>query len=420
MAMTLDGIFTMNLIFLNRFFYPDHSATSQMLSDLVFGLRKRGHYIRVIASRQRYDAPGERLPARETVGGIEVFRVWTSRFGRDKLIGRAVDYATFYVSAALTLWRLARAGDIVIAKTDPPMLSVVGASITRWRGARLVNWLQDLFPEVAENLGLDRCQLPGFVYGALRVLRNWSLRAAAMNVAIGDRPAERLTALGVAPDRASIIQNWANGGLIEPIAPADNALRREWELNGKFVVEYSGNLGRAHDYRSLLDAIMRLEGVPPEAPEILWLFVGGGALHGAFARELRARGLKSVLFKPYQPLGLLAQSLSVADVHLVCLRPELEGLIVPSKFYGIAAAGRPTIFVGDRDGEIARIVRRRDLGFAVNQGDGAELAARVLALACDPDLCREIGARARKVCEDEFETQIAIDRWVSLLAKLPV
>jgi glycosyltransferase involved in cell wall biosynthesis len=408
------------LIFVNRFFHPDHSATSQMLSDLVSGLDACGHDVRVITSRQLYDAPGERLLARETVGGVEVFRVWTSRFGRGKLIGRAIDYATFYVSAAFTLWRLAQAGDIVVANTDPPMLSVVVAPIARWRGAQLVNWLQDLFPEVAETVGLDRRQLPGFVYGALRVLRNRSLRAAAMNVSIGDRMAERITALGVQPDRASIIHNWADGGLIEPVAPADNALRREWGLDGKFVVGYSGNLGRAHDYSTLLDAIMRLEGAPSEAPEILWLFVGGGVLHGAFASELRARVLKSVLFKPYQPRGLLAQSLSAADVHLVCLRPELEGLIVPSKFYGIAAAGRPTIFIGDRDGEIARIVRRRNLGFAVNQGDGVELAARVLALARDPDLCREIGARARKVYEDKFEKQIAIDRWESLLANLPV
>ena len=158
----------------------------------------------------------------------------------------------------------------------------------------------------------------------------------------------------------------------------------------------------------------------PGSSEILWLFLGGGALHGAFASELRAHGLKSVVFKPYQPRDRLAQSLSAADVHLVCLRPELEGLIVPSKFYGIAAAGRPAIFIGDRDGEIARIVRRRDLGFAVDQGDGAGLAARVFALARDPHLCREIGARARRVCEAEFEKQIAIDRWELLLARLPV
>lgn len=410
----------MALIFLNRYFYPDQSATSQMLSDLAFALAAKGECITVITSQQRYDASGERLPARETIGGVEVFRVWTSRFGRGKLIGRAVDYASFYVSAALTLWQLAGARDIIIAKTDPPMLSVVVALITHCRGARLVNWLHDLFPEIAEAVGLDRHHLPGFVYDALRVPRNWSLRSAAMNLALGDRMADKLTVLGVAPNRISIIQNWADGDLTKPVAPEDNPLRREWNLNGKFVVGYSGNLGRAHDYHTMLDAIRRVEGVTPGSSEILWLFLGGGALHGAFASELRAHGLKSVVFKPYQPRDRLAQSLSAADVHLVCLRPELEGLIVPSKFYGIAAAGRPAIFIGDRDGEIARIVRRRNLGFAVDQGDGAGLAARVFALARDPHLCREIGARARHVCEVEFEKQIAIDRWELLLARLPV
>jgi glycosyltransferase involved in cell wall biosynthesis len=410
----------MALIFLNRYFHPDHSATSHMLSDLAFGLAERGRDVRIITSRQLYDAPAERLPTRETIGGVEVFRVWTSRFGRGKLIGRAVDYATFCVSAAWTLWRLARAGDIVIAKTDPPMLSVVVAPIARWRGARLVNWLQDLFPEVAEVVGLDRRQLPRFVYDALRVLRNWSLRSAAMNVVLGDRMAERLAAQGVAPDRVSIIQNWADGVLIQPVALADNPLRREWGLDGKFVVGYSGNLGRAHDYATLLDAITRLDGVTSDSPEIRWLFVGGGALRGAFGRELRARGLKSVLFKPYQPRDLLAQSLSAADVHLVQLRPELEGLIVPSKLYGIAAAGRPTIFIGDRDGEIARVIQRNDVGYVTAQGDGAGLATLVLALACDPERCRRIGARARRVYENEFEKRIAIDRWESLFARLSV
>lgn len=165
---------------------------------------------------------------------------------------------------------------------------------------------------------------------------------------------------------------------------------------------------------------MRLERATPDSPEIWWLFIGGGALHGAFASELRARGLTSVLFKPHQPRDLCAQSLSAADLHLVHLKPGLEGLIVPSKFYGIAAAGRPAIFVGDRNGEVARVLRRNDLGYVVAQDDGAGLAAQVLALARDLDLCREIGARARQVCEGEFEKQIGIDRWELLLARLPV
>src|SRR5262249_45048926 len=114
----------MTLIFINRYFHPDYSATSQMLSDLAFGLSELGRDVRVIASRQRYDSPSDHLPVYEIVEGVETFRPWTSRFGRGNLIGRAVDYATFYVSAAWNLCWLARPDDIIIAKTDPPMLSV--------------------------------------------------------------------------------------------------------------------------------------------------------------------------------------------------------------------------------------------------------------------------------------------------------
>ncbi|WP_400768061.1 glycosyltransferase family 4 protein [Methylosinus sporium] len=406
------------LIFVNRYFYPDHSATSQMLSDLAFGLRARGHDVRVITSRQRYDAPDDLLPAHEVVGGVEVFRAWTSHFGRGDLIGRAVDYATFYFSAAWRLLRLAQAGDTIIAETDPPMLSVVVAPIAHWRGALLVNWIQDLFPEVAEAVGLGRRQLPRFVYGALRMLRDASLRSAAMNVALGEKMAARLSSLGVASDRIAVIPNWADAELIRPIAPKDNPARTEWGLDGAFVVGYSGNLGRAHDYRAPLDAIERLSGASSANLKIRWLFIGGGALYDAFARELRAKGLQDVLFAPYQPRERLSESLSAADVHLVCLRPDLEGSIVPSKFYGVAAAGRPTIFIGDDDGEIARIVRRQDLGCVSPQGDGEQLAARILTLAQDPDRRRDIGARARRLCMEEFDKRVALDRWERLLERL--
>src|SRR5262249_41749606 len=117
---------------------------------------------------------------------------------------------------------------------------------------------------------------------------------------------------------------------------------------------------------------------------VCWLFIGSGALFEPLKAEIARRGLTSVRFEPYRPRALLAQSLSAADVHLVSLRPVLEGLIVPSKFYGICAAGRPTLFIGDGDGEIARLIRRHDCGRSVCAGDGAGLAQTVLELAADP------------------------------------
>src|SRR3954447_26965913 len=138
------------VLFVNRFFHPDHSATSQMLSDLSFHLAERGWRVEVVTSRQRYDAADAKLPPREIVRGVEVQRVWSTRFGRAFLPGRAVDYATFYISAFFTLLRRAGRDTTIVALTDPPLISVVAALAAKLRHATLVNWTQDLFPEVAE------------------------------------------------------------------------------------------------------------------------------------------------------------------------------------------------------------------------------------------------------------------------------
>jgi colanic acid biosynthesis glycosyl transferase WcaI len=124
------------IVFLNRYFYPDHSATSQLLTDLAFDLAARGLAIHVITSRQCYDNPREVLPARESIRGVQVHRVWTLRFGRGRLIGRTFDYLTFYLSAAWRLAVLLAPGDVVVAKTDPPLISVIAAVLARLRKGR--------------------------------------------------------------------------------------------------------------------------------------------------------------------------------------------------------------------------------------------------------------------------------------------
>jgi len=242
--------------------------------------------------------------------------------------------------------------------------------------------------------------------------------------------AERVCGLGIAPERMRVIANWADGSAIKPIEREANSLRAAWGLSGTFVVGYSGNLGRAHEIETLLEAMRIVENAErgqratpstapaPSFPAVRWLFIGNGALFEPLKAEVARRGLTSVRFQPYQPRAMLAQSLSAADVHLVSLRPELEGLIVPSKFYGICASGRPTVFIGDGDGEIARLIRRHECGQSIAEGDGAELAQVILNLAADPVACRILGQRARQLFDAEFDTSIAIAQWDELLREL--
>lgn len=404
----------MKLIFVNRYFHPDHSATSQILSDLAFFLAGQGHAVGVVASRQLYDDPTARLSARENRDGVRIHRVWSSRFGRRTLIGRAIDYITFYAGAAWALLRLTDTGDIVVAKTDPPLVSVIGAWVARRKGAILVNWLQDLFPEVAQELGVSLTD--GRLGSVLARLRDGSLRHAAMNVVLGQRMAERLGQTGLASNRVTVIHNWTDDAAIVPLTHADNPLRAEWGLADAFVVCYSGNLGRAHEYETLIGAADRLRG----REDILFLFIGGGHHQKDLETAVRGRGLTNVQFQPYQPREELGRSLAVADIHWISLRPELEGLVVPSKFYGVAAAGRPILMIGDLDGEFGRIISEHDCGVVVPVGNVDKLAEMILDLAADPARCAKMGLRARAMLDEKFSRQRSFELWLALLEKVTV
>ena len=408
------------IIFVNRFFYPDHSATSELLSNLAFALSRRGFRITVVTSRQNYETAAGALPPRQSINGVDIWRVWTTTRGRQQLIGRSLDYVSFYLAAGWRMWRLAREGDVIVVKTDPPLLSLVIAPIAWMKGAHLVNWLQDIFPEVAEALNVGG-GLGRVAFRTLRPLRNWSLRVADVNVVVGQGMATRLEAQGVPQEKIQFVANWSDGSVVVPIPSEENALRKSWASSGNFVVGYSGNLGRAHDVETIVAAMTllqeRAKGTPVDAvaARILFIIVGAGAQRVRIEREILKRGITNVRLLPYQPRERLAETICAADVHLVSLNPKLEGLIVPSKFYGIAAAGRPTLFIGAPDGEIARLVEEFGCGFTVTPGDGKGLADRILQLAQDPPYCATMGARARSAFEEHWNKSHAVGKWEEVL-----
>lgn len=408
------------IIFVNRFYAPDHSATAQMLTGIAEGLAKGPlavdgqpapplDEVVVLTSRLRYDDPTARLAATEIRHGVTVRRVWTTRFGRAARLGRAIDYLSFYVAVGIVLLTTTRRGDIVVAKTDPPLLSLACALPVRLRRARLVNWLQDVFPEVATELG-ERA-VPRSLGNVLARWRDANCRAAAANVVLGERMREFFLARGLPERNFHVIPNWASSEQIVPLATAESTLRRRLAVGNAVLVAYCGNLGRAHDHESLAAAITQLKA----RDDIRFLIVGGGAGQVALRRSLAEAGVAGVEFLPYQPEEALSDTLAAADIHLLCLRRELEGLIVPSKLYGIYAAGRPALNWGDVDGEVARELKRSATGVTVPDRDPTALATAIERLAEDPEMRALQGARAREVLVSQYSLPRALVAWRAML-----
>jgi glycosyltransferase involved in cell wall biosynthesis len=407
----------MRLIFINRFFFPDESATSLMLTDLVEGLAPLGLDMRVITAAASYTdtgAPAHALP----FPNLTIVRLPGLPVSNQSLAGRVLNFLAFYCGLLVAGLRHVRRGDLVICLTDPPFVGVLATLLARIRKARVVHWVQDIYPETATRLGYGSASNP--LIRLLVRLRDWAWANAARNVVIGERMRDMLLARGIAARTVRVIPNWADDGELRPLAPEQNALREAWGFTADtLVIGYSGNLGRAHDADTMLEAAQLLAG--EQSGRIRFLFIGGGAKHASLAAA-KADAVRSAMlvWQSYRPRSELLESLNVPDVHWLSLEPELEGLIVPSKFYGAAAVGKPIIFIGDTDGEIARLIRMAGCGASFAKGDSEGVAVYIAQLAADPDLRLRLGTNARQFCEAQLTRKARLQDWRALVTELRI
>jgi colanic acid biosynthesis glycosyl transferase WcaI len=277
----------------------------------------------------------------------------------------------------------------------------------------LVNWLQDVYPEIAIHLNVRFLHRP--VACLISILRDQSLKAAKANVVVGCQMKARLLSGKFCPDRVDVIHNWADDEVIQPVSYVDNPLRYRWQLENKFVVGYSGNLGRAHEFDTIVRAARQLK----DHPRIVFVCIGGGYGFDDLRSKIEQHGLQSTfLFFPYQDRNMLKYSLGVADVHWISLKPELEGFIVPSKFYGVAAAGKPIIAISAENGEIAQLVMQHRCGIVIKPGDVTALVQILCDLADDGGRVAEMGRHARAMLELHFSRRHALQSWRHLLESL--
>jgi len=373
-----------HVCFLNRVYPPASGATGALLAELTPTLVDRGWRVTVLTG------PAEEAPTSEvTDAGVHVERIPALSFTRESTVRRGLAYASLFPAFLARGCRIP-APDVIVTKTDPPMLKVLGPILARLTGARAVHWAQDLYPEVAEGVGVIAEN--GLLARTMRGLSNWALRGHDHVVTVGRCMRERLVQdRGLDTERVSVVPNWPPAA-VEPVPHDENPFRAEHDLDDRFVVMYSGNMGLAHPFDAILDAAARLQ---DERPEVLFLFVGEGPRKADLQAQVQRRGLSNVRFLPFQPRERLAQSLSAADLHLVTMQAALRGLVVPSKLYGALGVGRPVLFLGPSGSEAARVVRERDCGTVLPDPTGTILAEAIVDWHEAPDRWRAACARAR-------------------------
>jgi glycosyltransferase involved in cell wall biosynthesis len=396
-----------SVLVLNRSYWPDAEATGQLLTELCEDLASRFE-ITVIAGQTNQNPTG--IPCRtwgaQEHHGVTIRRVPHLKLGKKFLWARGLNLLTYFAGAAITAL-FARRPAAVVVETDPFLLPLLGRLLQARHGCRLIVYLQDIYPDVAVATGTVRNRW------YIRMLRRWLFavyRRADRVIVLGEDMRAILTESGVPDDRITTVSNWADTDRIHPVRE-DNAFRRSEALDGQFVVMYSGNMGLCQNLDNILEAASLLR----DRSDIEFVFIGDGASRARLENRARERNLANVRFRPYQPQSQLAHSLSAADLHLVPLDARLTGCLVPSKLYGVLAAGVPSLVVADERCEASRVIRESATGKIVAPDNPQQLAETIAWCAANRGELQQMGRRARLLAERDYDRKTTTDRFGRLL-----
>lgn len=382
------------LTVVSQFFPPDFAATGQLLDDLTDRLAHDGLQVQVLTGMPAYAYNRSDAPRIEFQPNRCIRRTHASRFWPQRVRGRAVNGVLYCLRISLRLLRYSRRGDLILYTTEPPYLPLLGWILHRLTRTPYMVLLYDLYPDVLVELGVLNSN-----HGLVRLWRQlsrWMFADAQELIVLSEPMAERVRRW--APQAASkirVIESWADPQRIHPRPKQDNWFVQKHQLQHYFTVLYSGNQGRCHDLVTVVAAAMLLR----HDPQVRFLFVGGGPQNSRLRQLVHDWGLSNCQFLPYQDLDDLPYSLASADLALVTLSIEAEGLVAPSKLYGHLAAGTPIAAITPADSYLRQLVETHHCGRWFANGDADGLAKWIEQLKADPAYARACGAAARQLLE---------------------
>lgn len=400
------------IVILNQYYVPDVASTGQLLHELAVSLTRQGRRVRVVTSHPSYGPPETWIAAqsRETRDGVDVRRIYTTRFSKDRALGRLLNYGTFVVQLGLRMLLSSKRKHVYLYTSNPPFLGFIGAVVSLFRAHAYVVLLHDLYPQLAVWVG--KVRKGGLIERVCHWVNRRTYRRARQTIVLCEA-AKRLVCenYGVAPERVHVIPNWADGDLVKPRPKHETQFAKTHGLLEPFTVMYSGNLGLYYEFETLLKAAELLKGEP-----FRFVFIGSGGRRAWLAEQIERRGLTNCSLHPYQPLEKIGDSLNACDASLVTIARGIEGISYPSKLYSSLATGKPIVALSEPDSELRQLVETHGVGLWFEVGDARGVAEGLRRLRADATGSRRMGHAARELFEHRFTLDVTGRAYADVLS----
>ncbi|USN99863.1 MAG: glycosyltransferase family 4 protein [Phycisphaeraceae bacterium] len=401
----------LRVVIINQYYMPDVASTGHLLHELATELAELKFSVEVLTSRPSYGprATWVDCPMRETVDGVKIKRMWTTRFSKDNLLGRATNYITFMGQLFLRVLLTSRSDTVYLYTTNPPFLGVVGAMVSLVRRHAYVKLLHDAYPQLAVWVGTIR--RGGIAERVWHWVNKISYGRSRHAIVLCQKAKDLVCdSYHVPANRVHVVPNWADSKALVMKRKPESEFAASHDLLDHFVGLYSGNLGLYYEFETLLDAAELLRDQPFKL-----VFVGAGGKRDWLADEIIKRELNNTMLLPYQPYDKLGDSLGASDASFVTIARGIEGISFPSKLYTSLAVGRPILALSEEDSELRELVEAHDIGRWSAIGDAEHLAANIRELIANPDLADRLGARARASFENSFTKRVCAGRYAEVL-----
>lgn len=399
-------------VILNQYYVPDVASTGHLLAELAHEVAGRGRPVSVVTCFPCYGPRETWQPcsAYEVRDGVTVWRMRTTRFGKDTALGRVSDSLSFLVPLAVRMLFTSSGNRVFMYTSNPPFLGIIGALVSIFRRHRYIVLLHDSYPHIAVLIG--KIRRGSWLERAWHAVNRRIYRRARQTIVLCDRAkALVVQEYGVSPDRVQVIHNWADPDVLRPVPKGECEFARRHGYDGKFTLLYSGNLGLYYEFDTMIEAANRLR----DDPDFRLVFVGAGGRKAYIERRIAELGLSNVDVHQYQPFSALNDSLNSCDASLVTIAKGVEGISFPSKFYSSLAIGKPVLALSEPGSELQAMVAESGSGLWSPIGDVEALLSNIAALRSDPSRAEQLGIAARRAMERDFTIQAATDGYLRVV-----